>query len=190
MIILASASPRRKMLLESAGVQVKIEAADIDESHHIDENPRDYARRMALEKARAVAARHMGTDNLIIAADTSVVQGLIILGKPETKAHAFQMLKSLSGNAHTVMTGVCVIDMAQNREEVILSETAVHFTELSDNQINRYIETGEPMDKAGAYGIQGGAAAFVSHIEGSYTNVVGLPLCETLECLRRFHAID
>lgn len=190
MIILASASPRRKMLLESAGVQVKIEAADIDESHHQNEDPREYARRMALEKAQAVAKHHLGENSMVVAADTSVVLGTEILGKPANKTDAYRMLKELSGKAHYVMTGVCLIDMHTGKENVFLSETAVHFTELSDAQINWYIETGEPMDKAGAYGIQGGAAGFVSHIEGSYTNVVGLPLCETLEALRRFHAIE
>lgn len=185
MIILASSSPRRKMLLESAGIQVKVESADIDESHRDGECARSYAERMAREKAEEVARRHDGTKNVIVAADTSVVHRGEILGKPMNAEDAYRMLKSLSGDVHCVMTGVCVIDLSRHKTHCFVSETAVHFAELSDAEIRWYIGTGEPMDKAGAYGIQGGAAGFVSHIEGSYTNVVGLPLCETLACIRQ-----
>ena len=185
MIILGSGSPRRRMLLESAGIEVHVEAADIDESHHNGESPKAYAERMAREKAAAVLSRHEGGVGCIIAADTSVVHDGVILGKPQDKADAYRMLRGLSGDVHSVLTGVCVIDLRTQRRECFVSETRVYFTELSDVQVNRYIDTGEPMDKAGAYGIQGGAAGFVSHVEGSYTNVVGLPLCETLAILRK-----
>lgn len=185
MIILASASPRRKQLLESAGLSMCIEAADIDETRHSEELPVDFVQRMAREKAQSVAAKHKQTDNTIIAADTIVVHAGEILGKPHDKEDARRMLKLLSGDVHSVYTGVCVIDLARDSEQVFFCETKVHFCTLSEAQIAWYIGTGEPMDKAGSYGIQGKAACFVKEIRGSYTNVVGLPLCETLEAL--FH---
>lgn len=183
MIILGSASPRRKQLLESVGIEVVTESADIDESHREGEKPREYAERMALEKARKVAGRHAGMRDIIVAADTSVVLGEEILGKPADRAEASKMLHALSNREHCVMTGVCIIDSEQGCERSFVSVTRVHFCELSDERIARYIASGEPMDKAGAYGIQGGAAGFVERIEGSYTNVVGLPLCETIRVL-------
>ena len=183
MILLASASPRRKQLLESAGLSLQIEAADIDETRHPDELPVDFVQRMAREKARSVAAKHKQTDNTILAADTIVVHAGEILGKPHDIEDAKRMLRLLSGDVHSVYTGVCVIDQANDREQVFFCETKVHFCELSEAQIDWYIGTGEPMDKAGSYGIQGKAACFVKEIQGSYTNVVGLPLCETLEAL-------
>ncbi|MBO4350299.1 MAG: septum formation inhibitor Maf [Proteobacteria bacterium] len=189
MIILASGSPRRKQLLSEAGVTVITEPADIDEHPLEHEPPVDYARRMASEKARAAAAHHLNESVFIIAADTSVVLDGVILGKPASQEHAIEMLNNLSGREHQVLTGVCVLNVRQNLERCFVSETSVFFTHLSQARIMNYIRTGEPMDKAGAYGIQGRAAGFVSHIEGSYTNVVGLPLCETLAVLEEMGAI-
>ncbi len=188
MIILASASPRRKQLLESAGLTIQTEAADIDESRKEGEHPIDFVQRMAREKASCVAQNYKHTNNHIIAADTIVVHAGEILGKPHDKEDAHRMLSLLSGDVHSVYTGVCVIDMSSSRELVFFTETAVHFTTLTEAQIAWYIGTGEPMDKAGSYGIQGKAARFVKEIRGSYTNVVGLPLCETLEALEKLGA--
>ena len=189
MIILASGSPRRKQLLEEAGITVVTEPADIDEHPREHEPAVDYARRMATEKARAAAAQHYNESVFIIAADTSVVLNEEILGKPTSQNHAIEMLNHLSGREHQVLTGVCILDISHHVERCFVSETRVFFTHLSHERIMNYIRSGEPMDKAGAYGIQGRAAGFVSHIEGSYTNVVGLPLCETLIVLEEMGAI-
>ena len=183
MIILASGSPRRKQLLTEAGVEVVTEPANIDEQVKPAEAPHAYALRMAQEKAHAVAKHHINEQIRIVSADTSVILDGQILGKPESEAQAYEMLSHLSGRSHEVLTGVCVLDVQHQREHSFVSETRVHFTQLSPERIWAYIRTGEPMDKAGAYGIQGRAASFVSRIEGSYTNVVGLPLCETIEAL-------
>lgn len=183
MIILGSSSPRRRMLLEQAGIEALTESADIDEHPRAGEKPREYALRMAQEKAREVAWRHVGSGDTIISADTSVVLGETILGKPVDAEEARRMLRALSNREHSVMTGVCIIDTEHNHEQSFVSVTRVHFCALSEERITRYILSGEPMDKAGAYGIQGGAASFVERIEGSYTNVVGLPLCETVQVL-------
>ena len=171
------------MLLESAGLKPIVESADIDERHHDGEPPIEYAERMAREKAHRAAQAHYGEDVFVIAADTIVVHNGRILGKPADSADAFRMLKSLCADAHTVMTGVCVIDVKRQCTRAFVGQTHVHFSDVSESRLRAYIATGEPMDKAGAYGIQGGAAAFVSHIEGSYTNVVGLPLCESVHAL-------
>jgi len=188
-IILASGSPRRKMLMEGAGVKIRVEVSEADESHQAGEGAKAYLARTARAKADAVWKLHRGEDVFIIAADTVVVRDDVILGKPADEAQAREMLESLSGRAHEVMTGVCVVDVANDRCEVFISETAVHFTKLEAREIERYIQTGEPLDKAGAYGIQAGAARFVERIEGSYTNVVGLPLCETISVLKQLGAV-
>lgn len=183
MIILASGSPRRKQLLEEAGIEVVTRPADIDEHPLPGEKPRDYAYRMALEKARAAAVQCTDGPAVLVSADTSVILDDEILGKPVSEAHAFDMLTRLSGRMHEVMTGVCVMDVHRKCEHCFVTVTRVYFTHLSEERITAYIRTGEPMDKAGAYGIQGRAAGFVSRIEGSYTNVVGLPVCETVEAI-------
>ncbi len=189
-IILASGSPRRKMLLEGAGVLLRVEVSDADETHVEGELPRTYLTRTARAKGDAVYRQHVGEPVYIVSADTIVVRDDVILGKPHDSAQAFEMLTSLSGRAHKVMTGVCVIDASTGTASQFISETDVHFAKLSDATIRRYIATGEPMDKAGAYGIQSGAAGFVERIEGSYTNVVGLPLCETLQKLMELGALN
>jgi septum formation protein len=178
-LILASASPRRKELLATLGLPFDIVVPEIDEIPFANENPRAFAERMAQEKAGAVHR-----EGIIIAADTIVVHRGVILGKPTDKVHARIMLKALSADQHEVITGVCV--RSENRIDVFSCSTQVIFRAVEDSEIDAYIETGDPMDKAGAYAIQGGAAHMVQAITGSYTNVVGLPLCELHESLISF----
>ncbi len=180
-LVLASASPRRRELLESLGLVFTIQVPEIDETPEANEAPRAYVERLAQEKAAAILA---DADTLLIAADTIVVQKGAILGKPENEADAFSMLSNLSGRTHEVITGVCV----QKGERIVLFSvsTEVVFRELEKSEIAAYIASGDPMDKAGAYAIQGGAAHMVRAIKGSYTNVVGLPLCEVHEVLLSF----
>ncbi|MDF7799950.1 Maf family protein [Pontiellaceae bacterium B1224] len=180
-LILASASPRRRELLASLGLDFEIRIPDINEQPLNGEEPRTFAERLAREKAAAVDAP---ADSTCIAADTIVVQSSRILGKPTDEAQAFEMLSKLSGRMHEVITGVCVSN--KQRTEVISVTTQVFFRSLEKEEIECYIATGCPMDKAGAYAIQGGAAQMVREIRGSYTNVVGLPLCELHELLISF----
>lgn len=193
-IILASASPRRKQLLESAGVVATVEVADIDESHGDGEKAADYVARMAYQKAEAVVRRHLsdkstdksvGLDVVVVAADTIVVVDGVILGKPASRDEAFSMLKRLVSRRHDVMTAVAIADLAGRapKWQRFVVTTHVEFGDVDDARLWAYIDSGEPMDKAGAYGIQSGAASFVRCIEGSYTNVVGLPLYETVSAL-------
>ena len=183
MIILASASPRRKMLLESAGCVLVTEPADIDEVREAGESPEAFVQRLSTSKAMTVYRRHMGEHHQIVAADTIVVHAGEILGKPKDAADAKRMIMALSGDVHSVWTGVCVINAWSGEKNAFVCETRVHFCSLDEHKIDGYLATGEPFDKAGSYGIQGKAARFVRRIEGSYTNVVGLPLCETIEVL-------
>jgi septum formation protein len=178
-LILASASPRRRELLATLGLGFCVIVPEIDETPLPDETPRTHAERLATEKAHAVAGK-----GIIVAADTIVVREGRILGKPADAAHAHEMLHSLSGCTHEVVTGVCVKD--GNRSVVFSVGTEVVFRTLETAEIEAYVATGEPMDKAGAYAIQGGAAHMVRAINGSYTNVVGLPLCELYEALVSF----
>ncbi|WP_372807427.1 nucleoside triphosphate pyrophosphatase [Pontiella sp.] len=180
-LILASASPRRRELLASLGLDFTVQVPQIDETPHPDEAPRRFAERMAAEKASAIDA---SPDTVLIAADTIVVQGNSILGKPKNEQHACAMLSHLSGQKHEVITGVCV--KRNDRTEIFSVSTEVVFRELGAGEIDRYVATGCPMDKAGAYAIQGGAAHMVRSICGSYTNIVGLPLCELHEALISF----
>lgn len=170
--MLASASPRRAELLAAAGVTFAVDTADIDETPRPDEAPDAYVRRLALEKARAVAARHPG--QRVLGADTTVVVDGAILGKPVDAADARDMLRRLSGRAHQVLTGVALVGGAT--DQVDLAVTDVWFAPMSEADIDAYVASGEPMDKAGAYGIQGRASCFVTRIDGSYSNVVGLPV--------------
>ncbi len=178
-LILASASPRRRELLASLDVDFRVVVPEIDETPLPGEKPRAFAERLAEEKACAVE-----TGGLVIAADTIVVQNNTILGKPTDAAHAAEMLGGLSGNMHVVITGVCVKNSA--RTMVFSVVTEVLFRIIDRLEIEAYVASGDPMDKAGAYAIQGGAAHMVRSIKGSYTNVVGLPLCELHEALLSF----
>jgi septum formation protein len=178
MIVLASASPRRKELLQQIGVPFVVLVADIDETPLQGETPSDYVARLAVAKARHVAQK---TDLPVLAADTTVVLDGHILGKPESAEHWRQMLESMSGQQQEVMTAVALVtgDMVEFR----VVTTRVSFRSLSAAMIDAYIATGEGLDKAGGYGIQGMGAVLVSAIEGSYSNVVGLPLSEVSQLL-------
>jgi septum formation protein len=181
---LASASPRRRQLLELIGVPHVVTPADIDETPHADEAAGDYVTRLAREKAEAVWARHQ--DLPVLAADTTVVVDDEILGKPESAADARTMLMKLSGRAHFVHTGIAL--RTEHGVAVDISTTDVEFATLDDDMIRAYWDSGEPQGKAGSYAIQGLGAVFVSDISGSYTGVMGLPLFETAELLR-YHGI-
>lgn len=180
---LASASPRRQELLRQLGLRFDVRPADILEQPLAAETPADYARRMALEKARAAQARL--NDGLpVMGADTDVVLDGRILGKPRDRADALAILASLSDREHEVYSAVAMVQ--GKRAEVLLSVTRVKFGPITPDAAARYWATGEPADKAGAYGIQGLGAQFVKDINGSYSGVVGLPLYETTELLLRF----
>ncbi len=173
-IVLASASPRRRELLAQVGYSFVVEPADVDESVLSGETPVAHTQRLAREKA-LVAARRAGT-GIVLAADTVVVVDGSILGKPSDREDAVRMLTLLSGRGHRVVTGVAVLDAATGRMDVRNSITGVWFRALSAREIAAYVATGEPLDKAGAYGIQERGALLVERLEGCYFNVVGLPL--------------
>lgn len=178
-IVLASASPRRRDLLGELGLVFDVLVPGLDELPWPNEMPSSYALRNAAEKAREVAARvPPEQDVVIVAADTIVVVDDRILEKPSDTAHARTMLRCLAGRWHEVMTGLCVWHRTGGgfREQAEAVRTGVRFRELTEQDIADYVATGEPMDKAGAYAIQGGAAAFVEATRGSYSNVVGLPM--------------
>jgi len=179
-LILASASPRRKELLASAGLTFEVRVADVEEKVWPKESPGNYVQRNAALKAKAC----MQADELCLGADTVVVLDEQILEKPVSHSQAEEMLRSLSGRKHEVITGVCLCD--QEQSETWLTVTEVEFKELSESEIEKYVATGEPMDKAGAYGIQSGAAFMVKNISGSYSNVVGLPLAECIDRLQAY----
>jgi septum formation protein len=176
-LILASASPRRAELLRAAGIEVDVRPADVDESVHPDETPEPYVSRVALAKARAISELVPG--QFVLGADTVVVVDDRILGKPTDSADARQMLRMLSGRRHVVITAVVLIRGAGLAGEILdsrIERTTVEFAALSSEEIDWYAATSEPMDKAGAYAVQGLASRFVTRIEGSYSNVVGLPV--------------
>lgn len=179
MLILASASPRRRELLESAGVAFSVHPADADETWRPGELPRAYVLRVARAKARVVAERFAGRS--VLAADTTVAIDDRVLGKPVDAAHAAAMLGDLAGREHAVHTAVVLRAGARETHRVV--STRVRFRPLSAAEIAAYVATGEPFDKAGGYGIQGRGGALVDVVHGSYTNVVGLPLAETLGLL-------
>jgi len=187
-IVLASASPRRAALLRSAGIDVRVVASGIVESAHPGEPPGDYARRLAGAKAREVASRTSG--RFYLGADTVVVLEGAILEKPLDAFEAAAMLRRLSGRAHEVVTGFEVYDRGADRGVGAAVSTRVWFRRLHEPEVAAYVATGEPLDKAGGYGIQEGAASMVERIEGSYTNVVGLPLAEVVETLVRCGAAE
>ncbi len=178
-LVLASQSPRRRELLSALGIPLEVRPAATDESLLAGERPRDYVARVAREKARAVPGP------VVLAADTAVVLGQVVLGKPRDAEDAAHMLRTLSGERHHVLTAVCVRrnDPAHALEREVLVSTEVRFRALSDDQIRWYVETGEPLDKAGAYALQGLGGALVDGVTGSVSAVVGLPLAEALELL-------
>jgi septum formation protein len=172
MLILASRSPRRSELLTAAGIEFEVLAADIDETPRANESPSNYVERLAIEKARAVFA--LRPDARVLGADTTVTIDGQILGKPVDEADARRMLRLLNGRAHEVHTGVSLISAAGIQSAV--DTTRVWFAKMTDEDISWYVATGEPIDRAGAYAIQGFASRFIPRIEGSYSNVVGLPV--------------
>ena len=178
MLVLASASPRRKELLTQAGFEFQVQAADIEEAQRPGEDPIPFATRLAREKAQTIYAQiqeNSADPLLVLGADTVVVTaGKEVLGKPQDRADAAHMLCLLSGGTHTVITGVCLV--SRNSVEVAAELTYVTMQTLSTAEIEDYIATNEPMDKAGAYAIQGRAARWIPRIHGCYFNVVGLPL--------------
>lgn len=182
MIVLASGSPRRKEILEKIGVRFVSHPVDVDETLPNGIEAEKASEYLALKKAADALSAH--PNDIVIGADTTVVIGGKILGKPSSCADARGMLLCLSGNCHTVYTGVCV--MKKDRKQLFTSATKVYFTKLSEDEIEEYIATGEPMDKAGAYGIQGYGCRFVERIEGDFYTVMGLPAAKTYEALKTF----
>ena len=181
--ILASASPRRRELLAQLGLSFMVVPSSLQESNQSGMRPHVHATYFAEAKAKEVANRH--PHNWVLGADTIVVLGQEILGKPADFTEASSMLSRLAGQNHRVITSICLIHASMEVVESEWVETKVCMRSLSVEDIEGYIRTGEPMDKAGAYGIQGIGGCLVQRIEGSYSNVVGLPLCETLELFRR-----
>lgn len=179
-LVLASASPRRRELLAQIGVAHRVEPAHIDETRRPGEPPREYVQRLALEKAGAVHARH--PEAVVLAADTTVVLEGTVLNKPTDLADAERMLRALSAHTHQVHTGVAVMWAACERSHV--ETTAVTLDLIPEDELQTYLASGDSFDKAGAYGIQGYAARWVSRIEGDFFNVVGLPLAATVRLLR------
>lgn len=182
-LVLASASPRRAELLASAGFAFTVDPADVDESEHPGESPQGYVLRVARDKARVVAARHREPGEIVLAADTTVVADGEILAKPADESDARRMLQLLAGREHHVFTGVVAI--SRGREIAELAATRVRLLPLGMDEIQWYVATGEAMGKAGAYAIQGRAARFVDWIEGSWSNVVGLPVALVDQMIRR-----
>jgi septum formation protein len=218
-IVLASASPRRQELLKNAGIEFVVKPANIPEVRNAHESPRAFAERMAIEKARFVWQKIeneradgpqyvLGADTVVAveaakvssvrddrmllpnhgATDVSPVEAQLVLGKPENPEDAAKMLRQLSARKHQVITGVCLI--GKDFEDVRSETTTVHFSPLSDADIRDYIATDEPMDKAGAYAIQGAASRWISKVEGDYSNVVGLPIALVLRMLREHRVIE
>ena len=183
-LILASRSPRRAELLTAAGISFTVRTADTDETPRDGEDPSDYVIRVARDKAQAV---HRETGEIVLAADTTVVLGSEIMGKPIDAPDAVRMLTALAGRRHDVITGVCLIRDGEVATD--WASTAVWFAAMTPHEIEQYVASGEPMDKAGAYAVQGVASRYVERIEGSYSNVVGLPVALVWRMLGSGHGI-
>ena len=180
-LVLASASPRRADLLRQAGIAFEVVAADVDETLHAGETPEDYVRRLASDKAVRVASAYPG--RRVLGADTTVVVDGDVLGKPVSASDATRMLERLSGRSHRVLTGLCLVEPGGTLRTAV-AITTVEFLPLDAAQIAAYVASGEPMDKAGAYAIQGGAGQFVRRIDGDLSNVIGLPVQIVTDLLR------
>ena len=213
-LVLASQSPRRKELLERIGFTIRTIPADVDEATREGEIPMEYVKRLARQKVLAVVERlQTTTSNLadssqmnqgsgilasqkdaltrwVVGADTVVVLEGELLGKPTDQDHAFDMLQRLSGREHKVITGFCIFDLLKNKEGLQAVVSTVRFKRLARPEIEKYLGTGESLDKAGAYAVQGIGAYMIDSIQGSYTNVVGLPLCQMMEMLEEMGATD
>lgn len=187
-IILASGSSRRKELLQKAGFVFEIAVSDFEEDMSLPISPEELAMHLSRGKAEAVAKNF--SDALILAADTFIAHEGKIIGKPHTPERAAEMLRALSGKSHSVITGFTVHDTAAKKTVSRSVETKVFFRELTEECIRKYIATGEPLDKAGAYAIQGGASVFVERIEGDYSNVVGLPVDDVTRVMREDFGVE
>ena len=183
-VVLASESPRRAELLSKIGLSFSVIASNVDEDFRNNETPVAHVKRLALAKASKVAAT--STQGIIIGADTIVVLEGNILGKPQDEDEARKMLSLLSGNTHYVYTGFAILENQSARSIVDYERTSVHFRDLSDDEIDGYVQTGSPMDKAGAYGIQDLSAIFVDRIDGCFYNVVGFPLAKFYLVMKEF----
>lgn len=183
-LILASASPRRKQLLEQIDLEFEVIPSTAEEIVLPDEPPEEHVVRLSIDKATEVAERAAVEGRWFIGSDTIVLCGAQILGKPADGQHATEMLRMLSGREHRVLSGFAILDRQTGEQRAEAVSTLVRFRQLTDEEIARYIATGEPMDKAGSYAIQGRGVCFVAGIEGSYTNVVGLPLCRLTLALK------
>jgi septum formation protein len=181
-LILASQSPRRAELISRLGLEFDVRPAEIDETYVDNEMPADHAERLAREKAATIASRE--ATSLVVGSDTIVVLGNRVLGKPTSREHAVEMLMQLSGREHEVFTGIAVAH--GDRIESGLERVTVRFRALTQEQCERYVDTGEPMDKAGSYGIQGYGSAIVEGVEGDYFAVMGLPIVRMLLLIERF----
>lgn len=187
-LYLASQSPRRRELLKQVGIDFDVVAVDVDESQKSSENAQDYVIRLASEKAIAGWQQNNQSVVPVLGSDTAVVIQGTILGKPESREDAIRMLNLLSGQTHQVMTAVALLVPSNKKEYELhkaLNVSDVTFNVLSEEQIAQYVDSGEGEDKAGSYAIQGKAAAFITHLSGSYSGVMGLPLFETLELLNK-----
>jgi septum formation protein len=183
-IVLASGSPRRKELLEKIGLKFEVDPAEYVETLKSGMKPEEIARYLSLQKAQSAAKKY--PDAIIIAADTFGVISGSVIGKPHNEAEARNILRKLSGRPHRVITGFTMMDTAVGKAVTRSVETTVHFRKLTDEEIDAYVRTGEPLDKAGAYGIQGLGAVLVDRIEGDFYNVIGLPLSALAEALKEF----
>lgn len=183
-IILASASPRRKEILALTGLRFRVEPSDYEETLDHAIKPHSLAKRLSLEKARAVAGKY--GDAIIIAADTFIAFRGKLLGKPHTSKEARKMLTMLNGKSHSVITGYTILDTGTGKKIIRSVETKVWFKKMSSQELDAYVATREPIGKAGAYAIQGRGAVIVKKIEGDYLNVVGLPLFDLAESLKKF----
>ncbi len=183
-LVLASASPRRKELLQQIGLNFAVIPSRAKEEVLADETPEEHVIRLSIDKATEVANRNNVSGRWFIGSDTIVLSDNRILGKPRDHSHAAEMLQQLSGREHQVLSGYAIIDRQTGKQRAEAVTTKVWFRHLTDAEITSYIETGEPADKAGAYAIQGLGVCFVAKIEGSYTNVVGMPLCKLTLALK------
>ena len=184
-LVLASASPRRRELLTQAGLRFDVLPARIDESRYFGEDPSAYVQRLALEKALVISAKHPGA--IVLGADTTVVLNSDVLNKPADAAEAERMLRALSGQAHQVYTGIAVVHGTDFRQQV--EATTVYFAEIPEADLAHYLATGDSLDKAGAYGIQGYAARWITRIDGDFFNVMGLPIAATVRLLSEFQGV-
>jgi len=199
LLILASNSPRRRQLLALAGWEFKVSAADVDESQRPNESPADYVLRLAETKARATAAAVADSDQIVLAADTTVVDGTDILGKPKDNAEAIAMLRRLRGHTHQVYSGIALLRLSDKRSTICLANrvdgfllkdlciTDVPMRDYSDEEIRAYVQTGDPLDKAGAYAIQHPEFRPVASLEGCFASVMGLPMCHVILLMRKMN---